>query len=58
MTASTREAMARQLWLSYFNRVLHQRGLITQEEYRNGNFFPKQQAGPRNIPQPCLLLLW
>ena len=34
MTASTREAMARQLGLSYFNRVLHQRGLITQEEYR------------------------
>lgn len=34
MTVSTREAMARRLWLSYFNRVLHQKGIITQEEYR------------------------
>lgn len=33
MTVSTREAMARQLWLSYFNRVLHQQGIITPKEY-------------------------
>ena len=34
MSASTREAMARQLWLSYFNRVLRDQGIITPEAYR------------------------
>ncbi len=34
MTIPTREAMARQLWLNYFNCILRQRGIITQEEYQ------------------------
>ena len=34
MAESSREAVVRQLWLNYFNRVLCQRGVITQEEYQ------------------------
>ena len=33
MTTS-KEILARQLWLHYFNRVLLGKGIITQEEYR------------------------
>ena len=34
MAGPDKKAMARQLWLHYFNRVLYERGVITQEEYR------------------------
>ena len=34
MTTSTRVATVRQLWLSYFNRVLREQGIITPEAYR------------------------
>ena len=30
----TKEQLQRQAWLLYFNRVLYERGLITEQEYR------------------------
>lgn len=30
---STKEQAARQIWLLYFNRVLLERGVITEKEY-------------------------
>lgn len=30
----TKEGVARQLWLNYFNQALYRTGTITQREYR------------------------
>lgn len=34
MTGTDKNALARQLWLAYFNRVLRDRKIITEREYR------------------------
>lgn len=50
MTIPTREAMARQLWLNYFNCILRQRGIITQEEYQK--IARKSMAAPDSCHIP------
>lgn len=34
MTDTDKNALARQLWLAYFNRVLRDKEIITEQEYR------------------------
>ena len=34
MEKETKEQLARKAWLHYFNAVLRDRGLLTQQEYR------------------------
>lgn len=34
MTGTAKNTLARQLWLAYFNRVLRDKEIITEQEYR------------------------
>lgn len=34
MTGADKSTLARQLWLTYFNRVLRDQEIITEQEYR------------------------
>ena len=59
-----RKALAEELWLSYFNRVLYERGLITElERNRMSNLIADRSSGKerqKNKPKalPGKHMIW
>lgn len=49
-----KRAMAEYLWLSYFNRTLRDKGLITQKEYQTlqTQFMTRKQLPKKQPPRP------